>query len=149
MKEIVLADKRFYRDAVFAVDPGACNLSGLAKSLPDMFDAIEVELGERDTVVRSMIALLNSCVDSAWEFAHANNLGTAHVNTAPDVKRVMKQLLFYAYDVKEMRRVAAHPIMRMMFDQMKQLSGVPEPDNPLYTTHWGEAYDICKERSGG
>ena len=77
---------RHYRMAILAVDPGACNLSGLANDLPRMLDDIQEELGEID------------------------------------------------------------PELTNEIDQMRQLAEVPTPDEPLYTTRWGEAYDICKEK---
>ena len=132
----------YYRQAIFAVDPGACNLSGLARSLPDMLAVAEEELDEVDDVVRTTVDVINRAVDIAWEEKHSS----LHVTTHPLVAEYVGKLNRMAFVTEDMRRVASHPIIRLMTDQMRQLSGAPSPDEPLYTERWGEAYDTCKRR---
>ncbi len=132
----------YYRQAVFAVDPGACNLSGLARSLPEMLGHIEKELNEVDNEVREVVDEINRAVDIAWE----EKRSSLHVNTHLLVAEYVDKLNRMAFVTEDMRRVAFHPIIRLMTDQMRQLSGTPTPDESLYTERWGEAYDLCKEK---
>ena len=129
----------YYRQAILAVNPGACNLSGLARSLPNMLAVAEEELDEADFTVRETVDEINRAVDIAWE----EKRSSLHVNTHPMVQHYVVRLNNMAFVTRDMRRVASHPIIRLVVDQMRQLSGAMTPDEPLYTTRWREAYDRC------
>ena len=131
----------YYRQAIYAVDPGACNLSGLARSLPDMLAVAESEVGEVDDVVREIVDEINRWVDIAWE----EKRSSLHVNTHPGIRESVGKLNRMAFVTEDMRQVASHPIIRLVSDQMRQLSQELTPDEVHYTTRWGEAYDICEE----
>jgi hypothetical protein len=137
----------YYRQAIFAVDPGACNLSGLARSLPDMLAAIEAESGVISVKVSWNVRRLNEAVTRAWK---RDGTGTRTVNTDSNVKRYVARLVTQAYASPEDRiqhMNARHPIMRLVIDQMRQLAEVAYPDNtPDYTEKWSGSYDICKEK---
>ena len=133
---------RHYRMAILAVDPGACNLSGLANDLPRMLDDIQEELGEIDPELINEIDQLLFAISDAWKVKRS----TRYVNTHPYIKASVQRLAGWAFETQYMRRVPSHPVMRLMIDQMRQLAEVPTPDEPLYTERWGEAYDMCKEK---
>ena len=131
----------YYRQAIFAVNPGACNLSGLARSLGNFLAVAEEELNEVDNIVRETVDKINRAVDIAWE----EKRSSLHVNTHPMVRHYVVRLNNMAFVTEDMRQVANHPIIRLVSDQMRQLSGAVTPDEALYTTRWGEAYDRCEE----
>ena len=135
----------YYRQAIFAVDPGACNLSGLARSLPDMLAYAEKDLDEVDDLVREVVDEINRAVDIAWE----EKRSSLHVNMHPIVRKYVTVLNDMAYRTDRMGQVANHPIIRLVSDQMRQLSGAAISNEPLYTERWSEAYDICKEKGQG
>ena len=135
----------FYRDTFIIVDSGASNLSALARLLPDMVEAIELELMETDYVVRDAVKLLHQALDNAWNRWHS--AGGFDINTDEAVRLHVRVLVSMSYEVDTMRRVAAHPIMRLMVDQMRFLASLDMPENPLYHIHWQEAYDICEAKA--
>ena len=138
-----------YNEALLAVDPGASNLSGLANALPRMLIEVEAELSEEDKAVWDAVTWLNEAVDSAWDDPKC--YGTRFVNIHPEVRKYVKQLVDYSYSTNHMRRVAAHPVMRLVVEQMRILAEVELPDYMPVSglTLWSEAYNICVIRSGG
>ena len=129
-----------YRMAIASVDPGAVNISGLAHSLVDWLPDIEEELNEQDALVSTILLDLQSaCLAS-----NANN--TYGRNTDGLVVACVKVLAGLAFVTEDMRRVASHPIIRLVVSQMAQLAGVII-DDPYYLARWGEAYDIALEKS--
>ena len=135
-------DKAYvYRQAILAVNPGAVNLSGLARDLGNFLWLAEEELDERDDTVRESMDIVNRAVDIAWTEKHSS----LHINTHPMVQQYVVRLSNMAFVTEDMRRVASHPTIRLVVDQMRQLSGAMMPDDPLYLERWSEAYDLCIE----
>lgn len=130
-----------YRQAILAVNPGAVNLSGLGRDMGDFLWLAEHELDEVDDKVRESIDIINRAVDIAW----TEKSSTQYVNTHPMVQQYVVRLSNMAFVTEEMRRVASHPTIRLVVDQMRQLTGAMMPDDLLYLERWSEAYDACVE----
>jgi hypothetical protein len=106
-----------------------------------MLAVAEEELDEIDNTVRGVVDEINRAVDIAWE----EKRSSLHVNTHPMVREYVVRLSNMAFVTEDMRQVAHHPIIRLVVDQMRQLSGANIPDEQHYMTRWSEAYDICEE----
>ena len=130
-----------YRMAIAAVDPGAVNISGLAHSLGDWIGLIEADVNEWDRDVEGVIFDIKVMCQQAW---NQGGTGTRDVNTNKHVVEHVGRLAGYAFNTDEMRRVACHPIIRLVVSQMAQLSGV-FIDDPHYLDRWRDAYDAAKE----
>ena len=132
-----------YRSAIAAVDPGAVNVSGLAHSLCDWIGLIEADLNEWDRDVEGVLFDIRWACQHAWDMG---GTGTRDVNRNKHVVEHVDRLAKFAFDTDEMRRVACHPIIRLVVSQMAQLSGIVISD-PYYLDRWGDAYDTAKERA--
>lgn len=132
-----------YRNAIASVDPGAVNVSGLAASLCDWIGLIEADLNEWDTKVEGVLFDIRYTCQAVWD---TGNAWTSKVNTNKHVVEHVTQLARYAYHTDDLRRVASHPIIRLIVSQMAQLADVII-DDPLYLERWSEAYDIAQEKA--
>lgn len=132
-----------YRNAIASVDPGAVNVSGLAASLCDWIGLIEADLNEWDRMVEGVLFDIRYTCQEAWDMGNA---WTSKVNTNRRVVEHVTTLVTYAYYTDNLRRVASHPIIRLVVSQMAQLAGIII-DDPLYLERWSEAYDIAQEKA--
>ena len=130
-----------YRMAIAAVNPGAVNVSGLAHSLGDWIGLIEADINEWDRDVEGVIFDIKIMCQQAW---NKGGTGTGDVNTNQHVAEHVERLTMFAFDSGKMRRVACHPIIRLIVSQMAQLAGVIVED-PLYLIRWSDAYEKAKE----
>ena len=135
-----------YRDAVWCVDPGACNLLGVANSMPAMLKQIESECGRPDRQAELWVDTLISCANLAFDRFKS----THDVNSAPDVRHVVVHLVFLAYSADSTSPALCHPAMRLVVDQLANLSGCcgesQKYDNHLFL--FGQALDECRDKAG-
>lgn len=135
-----------YRQGVYAVDPGACNISGLINSLPEIAGAIETELGIRDHIAAGWIAGAKQAVRAAWD----NTNSSVMVNSDHDVGYHVVHMAHLAYCDNTTSPVFAHPVMRLLVDQMAMLANKysysDHPDIHDHFSKFGNALDICRAR---
>ena len=138
-----MIEGRYYKYAIWAVDPGASNLSGVANSLIEVVPKIEEELEEQDGELQYALNKLKETISEAWKEKES----TDYINRHPMVASKVKLLSDWAFMTATLRRVPSHPIFRLMIDQMRQLAGLQIPDDPYYFNRWDEAFTLCEKRS--
>ena len=132
-----------YQQAIWSIDPGAVNVSGLTHSLCDWIGLIEADLNEWDRKVEGVLFDIRFTCQRAWA---EGNVSTGEVNTNKHVVEHVTRLANYAFRTEDLRHVASHPIIRLVVSQMAQLAGVIVND-PLYFDRWRDAYEEAKEKS--